>query len=98
MVDLVGPTTAAPGTKVRLASARYDGVFPVPRGALSSGGGVDYLWIVAGGGKLVERRAVEVAAGVDDLVLVAHGIAVGDAVVTDPPIDLKTGAEISVVH
>jgi hypothetical protein len=95
-VDLIGATVVVPGTQVRLASARHDGVFPVPRSALVQEGGVDRLWIASGDGKVAESRVVEVAAPLDDLALVARGIAVGDAVIVDPPADLKDGTEIRV--
>lgn len=98
-VDLAGPDAVAPGTQVRLASARYDGVFPVPAAAIvHEGGDIDHVWIVSGGGRFAERRTVEVLATVDALGLVAHGIAIGDAVVVDPPATLKAGAEINVVR
>lgn len=95
-VDLVGAAGVTPGTQVRLASARYDGVFPVPRSALVREGNVDHVWVVSGGGRFAERRTVETVGTVDELGLVAHGIAVGDAVIVDPPATLKGGAEISV--
>jgi len=98
-VDLAGPDAVAPGTQVRLASARYDGVFPVPAAAIvHEGGDIDHVWIVSGGGRFAERRTVEVLATVDALGLIAHGIAIGDAVVVDPPATLKAGAEINVVR
>jgi multidrug efflux pump subunit AcrA (membrane-fusion protein) len=96
VVDLIGSPVVVPGTQVRLASARYDGVFPVPRSALVQEGGTDRLWIASGGGKVAESRVVEIAATIDDLGLVAHGISVGDAVIVDPPADLKNGSEIRV--
>jgi hypothetical protein len=97
-VDLIGASDVAPGTQFRLASARYDGVFPLPRAGLVRDGGVDHVWIVSGGGRFAERRTVEVVDAVDDVALLAHGIAVGDAVVVDPPPTLKGGAEINVVR
>ncbi|MES1205751.1 MAG: hypothetical protein ABUS79_07415 [Pseudomonadota bacterium] len=98
-VDLVGATVAAPGTQVRLASARYDGVFPVPRAALAHEGTTDRVWIATGsGGKIAESRVVELAATVDDLGLVSRGISVGDAVIVDPPASLRDGAEVNVAR
>ncbi|MEO7668329.1 MAG: hypothetical protein ABIW57_03260, partial [Polyangia bacterium] len=83
-VDLIGASAVAPGTQFRLASARYDGVFPLPRAGLVREGGVDHVWVVSGGGRFAERRTVEVVDTVDDLALIAHGVAVGDGVVVDP--------------
>ena len=97
-LDLAGATSVLAGTQVRLASARYDGVFPVPASALAREGGVDHLWVVSGASQRAENRVVEVAATVDGLVLVAHGIGVGDAIVIDPPAGLKTGGEISITR
>ncbi|MBC8132847.1 MAG: hypothetical protein H7X95_07685 [Deltaproteobacteria bacterium] len=100
-VDLVGAAGVVPDTQVRLASARYDGVFPVPRAGLVREGSADtaaHVWVVSGGGRFAERRTVEVVDTVDDLALVAHGIAVGDAVLVDPPATLKAGSEINVAR
>jgi multidrug efflux pump subunit AcrA (membrane-fusion protein) len=97
-VDLIGATGVTAGTRVRLASARYDGVFPVPQSCVLREGDVDHVWVVSGGGRFAERRTVERVATVDTTELVAHGIAVGDAVVVDPPATLKAGSEIEVVR
>jgi multidrug efflux pump subunit AcrA (membrane-fusion protein) len=97
-VDLVGASGIAPGTEVRLASARFDGVFPVPRSALVRQGDADHVWIVPAGGHRAESRAVQIGATVDELGLVAHGITVGDAIVIDPPATLKNGTEVEVVR
>jgi multidrug efflux pump subunit AcrA (membrane-fusion protein) len=97
-LDLVGATSVLPGTQVRLASARYDGVFPVPASALASKGGVHHVWVASGAGQRAENRVVEVAATVGGLVLVARGVGVGEAIVVDPPAGLKTGEELSIVR
>jgi multidrug efflux pump subunit AcrA (membrane-fusion protein) len=97
-VDLIGATGVTTGTRVRLASARYDGVFPVPQSCVLREGDVDHVWVVSGGGRFAERRTVERVATVDTTELVAHGIAVGDAVVVDPPATLRAGSEIDVVR
>jgi UDP-3-O-[3-hydroxymyristoyl] glucosamine N-acyltransferase len=52
---------------------------------------------VLGGRRVAESRAVELGASIDALALIAHGIAVGDAVIVDPPVTLKTGSEVEVV-
>ena len=101
-VDLLGVPDIAPGTAVHLASARFDGVFPVPRAALvhedPPGKGGARVWVVGPNGDTVEGRAVEVAATVDELALVAHGLAAGDAVVVDPPASLSNGAAVTVTR
>jgi|GEM_PF-3041637 len=109
-VDVVGAPDLAPGTAVNLASARFDGVFPLPRTAVvhaeetgAAGGAAgsaarDHVWVVSSGGDSAEKRAVEVASTVDALALISHGLEAGDSVIVDPPADLKPGAAISVVH
>jgi multidrug efflux pump subunit AcrA (membrane-fusion protein) len=101
-VDLLGVPDIAPGTAVHLASARFDGVFPVPRAALvhgdAAGKSGERVWVVGANGETVEGRAVEVAATVDELALVAHGLAAGDAVVVDPPANLSNGAAVTVTR
>jgi multidrug efflux pump subunit AcrA (membrane-fusion protein) len=110
-VDVVGAPDLAPGTAVNLASARFDGVFPLPKTAVvhdenggSTGGAagaaraVDHVWVVSAGGDSAEKRAVEVASTVEALALISHGLEAGDSVIVDPPADLRAGATISVVH
>ena len=110
-VDVVGAPDLAPGTAVNLASARFDGVFPIPKSAVihdqagpSAGGTAgadkpgDHVWIVSAAGDSAEKRLVEIASTIDALALISHGLAAGDAVITDPPADLKPGAPITVVR
>ena len=108
-VDVVGAPELAPGTAVNLASARFDGVFPIPRTAIvhdvaSAGGAAgaakagDSVWIVSATGDTAELRAVEVASTVDALALISRGLAAGDSVITDPPPGLKAGAPVSVTR
>jgi len=110
-VDVVGAPDLAPGTAVNLASARFDGVFPVPRSAVvhdeagaSAGGAAgtdkpgDHVWIVSAAGDGAAKRSVEIASTVDALALISHGLVAGDAVITDPPPDLKAGMPITVVR
>lgn len=107
-VDVVGAPALAAGTAVNLASARFDGVFPIPStavvndGAVGAAGGAgtggDAVWILSATGDTAERRPVEVAATVDALALVSHGLAPGDAVIVDPPPGLKAGAAITVAR
>jgi multidrug efflux pump subunit AcrA (membrane-fusion protein) len=103
-VDVVGAPDLAPGTAVNLASARFDGVFPLPKTAIVHGEAAtgakagDQVWVVSGAGDTAEKRTVEVASTVDALALVSHGLEAGDSVIVDPPADLKAGAPISVVR
>ena len=110
-VDVVGAPDLAPGTAVNLASARFDGVFPLPRtavvhdddaGAAAGASGAarpgNHVWVVSSSGDAAEKRAVEVASTVDALALISHGLEAGDSVIVDPPADLKAGAPISVIH
>jgi len=109
-VDVVGAPDLAPGTAVNLASARFDGVFPLPKAAVvhdegtgAAGGAAgssarDHVWVVSSSGDSAEKRAVEVASTVDELALVSHGLEAGDSVIVDPPADLKAGSAISVAR
>jgi len=109
-VDVVGAPDLAPGTAVNLASARFDGVFPLPKTAVvhddevaGAGGAAemsarDHVWVVSSAGDSAEKRTVEVASTVDALALISHGLEAGDSVIVDPPADLKPGVAISVVH
>ena len=98
VVDLTNAGAVTPGTQVRLASARYDAVFPVPRAAVVRQGETDRVWIAAGGGRAANSRPIETAATIDDLALISRGLSVGDAVIVDPPGTLKDGAEINVAR
>jgi multidrug efflux pump subunit AcrA (membrane-fusion protein) len=91
-VDLAG-TSIPPGTQVRLASGRWDGVFPVPRTAVAHGSSGDHLWVATPAGT-ANRRPVAVAAAVGDLVLVSGGLRAGEAVIVDPPAVLHDGMPV----
>ena len=98
-VDLTGKgaESVPAGTAVRLALARYDGVFPVPRSALIlAARGGDEIYVIAAGTTTAERRAVQLAADEGGLVLVSQGIRVGDAVIVDPPASLASGGEVRI--
>ena len=101
-VDLVGAAGVAPGTQVRLASARFDGVFPVPRSALvhdaSTDKGIDRVWIFSATTNTAESRAVELTATVDDLALVSRGVSAGDSVIIDPPAWLPNRGPVTVAR
>lgn len=102
-VDLAAASGVAPGTAVRLASARFDGVFPLPRSAIVHDAAgkppADRVWIVSAATQAADSRVVELApSSSPDPALVSHGLATGDAIVVDPPADLVGGAPVNVVH
>lgn len=102
-VDLGAASGVAPGTAVRLASARFDGVFPVPRSAIvhdvAGQPPGDRVWVVSAATQVAESRAVELApASSPEPAFVTRGLATGDAVVVDPSPDLVVGGQVNVVH
>lgn len=94
-VDVAGARQLDAGTGVRLASGRYDGVFPVPASAVSGEGRDRFVWVVRSN-NAATRVAVEVAGAVDDLALVSRGVRVGESVIVAPPRDLEDGAPVYV--
>jgi hypothetical protein len=99
-VDLVG--AVAPGTQVRLASARFDGVFPVPRSAVThetvGDRALDRVWLASGATPAAESRGVELAGTVEQQALIARGLAAGDSVIVDPPAGLINGTLLNVLR
>ena len=94
VVELPAGAAVTAGQPLRLARARFDGVFPIPRAAIARSGDTERVFVAVGG--LAEARAVtlaEPAAG--DEALVAQGLDVGDAVITDAPVGLRDGARIA---
>jgi len=85
-----------PGQPLRLARARFDGVFPVPAAAIGGAGAGDRrsVWIASAAGT-AERREV-VVADVGDDALVSEGLRVGDEIIVDAPATLQPGAPIAV--
>ncbi|HXI58773.1 MAG TPA: hypothetical protein VNO55_22050, partial [Polyangia bacterium] len=90
-LPLGAPVTV--GQPLRLARARFDGVFPVPRHAVARSNDTDRVFVATAGG-IAEARAVTLADAVGDEVLVAQGLDVGDAVVIEAPADLHDGSRI----
>jgi hypothetical protein len=72
----------AVGQPLRLARARFDGVFPVPRAAVVRSGDTDQVFVVSAGG-VAEARAVTLAETFGDEALVSQGVDMGDAVIAD---------------
>jgi len=98
-VDLPGAAGVSPGTVVRLASARFDGVFPVPRQAVVHGAaGSDRVWVVSEATQAADSRAVELAPSNGEPALVTRGLAAGDMVIVDPPADLASGVQVNILH
>jgi len=99
-VDLPAAAGVSPGTVVRLASARFDGVFPIPRKAVvrSAGAGSDRVWVVSEATQAADSRPVELAPSSGELALVSRGLAAGDVVIVDPPADLAGGIQVNVVR
>jgi len=101
-VDLAG-AALPPGTQVRLARARYDAVFPLPRSAVTrpvgdGDAGAGRIWIVSASGTATERNDIQIAGDVGDLSLIARGLQVGDAVIVDPPEGLRDGQDVRVAQ
>jgi len=103
-VDLPAAAGVSPGTVVRLASARFDGVFPIPRKAVVHGaagtaaGGSDRVWVVSEATQAADSRAVELAPSNGEPALVTRGLAAGDMVIVDPPADLASGVQVNVLR
>ena len=98
VVDLVGAKEIAPGTQVRLASERFESVFPVPHSAVVHQDGAERVWVISGAGRNAEMRAIELASTDPDLALISHGLRTGESVIVDPPASLKSGGEVYVAQ
>lgn len=70
-------------------------VVVIPRAAVRKDGDRDVVYVVQSGNRL-ERRAVGLAAGTGDPVVVTSGLAAGERVVVEGPADLKDGASVSI--
>ena len=94
-VALPGDVGLVSGQPLRLARRRFDGVFPVPAGALVGDGDRHAVW-VAGRDGTSESREVTLAELGDDA-LVSDGLRVGDRVILDPPADLRPGSPLAIL-
>ena len=94
-ITLPGDVGLVPGQPLRLASRRFDAVFPVPLEAVRDGGNGDeaIVWVATPAGT-AERRAVVVAER-GEQALISAGLRVGDQVIVDPPAGLTPGAPIA---
>jgi multidrug efflux pump subunit AcrA (membrane-fusion protein) len=91
-ISLPGDVGLVPGQPLRLASRRFDAVFPVPLEAVLGDGDEAAVWVATPAGTAA-RRAVVVAAR-DGQALISAGLRVGDQVIVDPPAGLSPGAPI----
>jgi hypothetical protein len=95
VVELPLGASVTVGQPLRLARARFDGVFPIPRHAVARTNDTDRVLVATAGG-IAEARAVTLADAAGDEVLVAQGLDVGDAVIIAAPADLHDGSHIVV--
>jgi hypothetical protein len=98
VLGLPAGTTIPAGTQVRLASARFESVFPVPQSAVVSQDGADRVWVLTAAGHHADVRPVEVASTEKGIALITRGIRSGDAVLVDPPASLKGGDPVYVIQ
>ncbi|MES1165781.1 MAG: hypothetical protein ABUR63_08490 [Verrucomicrobiota bacterium] len=94
-VALPGDVGLVSGQPLRLARRRFDGVFPVPAGALVGDGDRRAVWIARRDGATESREVTLAELG--DQALVSDGLRVGDRVIVDPPADLRAGSLVAVV-
>jgi hypothetical protein len=94
-VELPAGAAVAVGQPLRLARARFDGVFPIPRAAVQRAPDSDRVFVATPGG-IAEARAVTLADASGADVLVTQGLDVGDAVIVEGLVDLRDGARIVV--
>ena len=95
VVELPVGTVGNPGQAVRLARARFDGVFPVPNSAVVHVGNTERLFVATPSGR-VQVRAIAVADRSDQETLVAQGIDVGDAVIVNASTSLTAATRVRV--
>jgi multidrug efflux pump subunit AcrA (membrane-fusion protein) len=95
-VTVVLPSDAQPhpGQRVRLARARFDGVFTVPASAVVQVGRSERIFVAAPTGR-AEARAVAVADRGPHDAIVTQGLDVGDAVIVDAPRSLRPNAPVA---
>jgi hypothetical protein len=94
-VELPPGAAVSVGQPLRLARARFDGVFPIPRAAVLRSADSDRVFVATAGG-IAEARAITLADTNGADVLITQGLDVGDAVIVDGPVDLRDGARIVV--
>lgn len=82
VVDLPRQVNFAVGQALRLARARYEGVFPLPRTAVRETPLGTQLFVVSQPGSVLRARTVRVVETAGEEVLVAGGLVLGDTVVS----------------
>ena len=95
IVELPAGTAVAVGQPLRLARARYDAVFPIPRAAIVRIGDTDRVFVASRSG-IAEPRAVTAIDAGGDEALVTQGLDIGDAVIIAAPAGLRDGSRIQV--
>jgi multidrug efflux pump subunit AcrA (membrane-fusion protein) len=94
-VELPADPAVAAGKPVRVARARFDGVFLLPASALVPSKGPDHRVFVAKDGH-AESTAVILADQTPTEIVVSQGLEAGSAVILDPPPQLGPRAAIRV--
>jgi multidrug efflux pump subunit AcrA (membrane-fusion protein) len=97
LVDLPSDPVVAAGKPVRLATARFDGVFVLPASALVAGPGNDRRVYVVKDGRAESHPVVLADQGTSE-VIVSQGLEPGSAVVVDVPPQLRPNAPVQVVE
>jgi hypothetical protein len=93
-IDLAPDPAVTAGKPVRVARARFDGVFVLPASALVPSKGSDHRVFVAKDGH-AEPTAVIIADQTSTDIVVSQGLEPGSAVILDPPPALNPRAAIS---
>jgi len=96
VVDLPRQVNFTVGQALRLARARYEGVFPLPRTALRETPLGTQVFVVSQPGSVLRARTVRVAETAGDDVLVAGGLVLGDTVVSRIEPQLADGVAVRV--
>jgi hypothetical protein len=94
LVDLPADPSVSAGKPVRLARARYDGVFVLPTSALVPSTGTDRRVFVVKGG-LAESYAVVLVDQTPTDIIVGQGLEEGSPVVIDAPPDLRSRTRVT---
>lgn len=87
------------GTRIRLASARFNNVLTVPQSALvRDAQGQDTVFVLNGPSSVAEQRPVHVLAQEPPLAAINEGLVAGDTVMVDPPKDIRAGTQVAVLR
>jgi multidrug efflux system membrane fusion protein len=79
----------------RVALGRMDSAITVPASAIQSNPSGSYVWVVAANGQ-VAMRPVATGARLGNRIVISHGLAGGERVVTDGQFGLSPGARVGV--